>query len=159
MPLSEVRNSKRKINNNYYGKDGLFKRIYTKEEVKDDGVVIHASVNDGELVVHEFLVEQVGNKAIKFKEKGILGKQIPLTSIGFVSPPKIKGLVISIEGTALSRDFNQLVNTILAELSEFINEQKSILSKQYKVAEKSFLHWQLDCEVSEEQKKDEEVHA
>jgi hypothetical protein len=157
MPLVEERNSRRKLNNRY--NEELFKRIYTKEEVKEDGVVIHASVKNGELNVHELLVEQVGNKAIKFNEKGILGKQIPLTSIGFVNPPKIKGLEISIEGTALSSDFNQLVNTLLTELNNFISEQKRVLSEQHRLARDAYIHWQLDCEEDEEQKKDEEVYA
>ncbi|MDG0059017.1 hypothetical protein [Priestia sp. P5] len=157
MPLIEEENPRRGLSQELRGfrrqlgrYNELFKRVYTKDEIKEDGVVIHVSVKNGELNVHELLVQQVGNKAIKFDKKGILGKQIPLTSIGFVNLPKIKGLEISIEGTALSSDFNELVETLLHQLENFISQQRTVLNNQHRLAKNAYFHWKLDCEHDEE---------
>ncbi|MFB6430526.1 hypothetical protein [Bacillus thuringiensis] len=149
MPITEERNPRRRVHGRYNNE--LLKRIYNKEEIGEDGTVVYARIQNGQLIVHEYPVERVGEKAIRFKEKGLLGKQIPITSIGFVNNPKRRDLEIMVDGSAISSDFNLLVNTMLEELEKFISEQKRIFIKQHSSAKEAYLCWGLDCESGDEE--------
>ncbi|MEH7456353.1 hypothetical protein V7183_03730 [Bacillus sp. JJ1127] len=121
----------------------VLQRVYDREEVLNDGVIVHIKMKGNNTQINEYVIEKVGPEQIRFKEpihiRGRKKIQIPISSIGYSNKPELINYEIHLEGLCLSSDKDRLIRSMAKiaekqsdEISKLIRRQVTDLKLAYK---------------------------
>lgn len=155
------------INDEYFDwnprNEELFKRVYDREEIIEDGIVVHVNMKGHSTQINEYAVEKVGPEQIRFQEpaiiKGRKKKSIPHSSIGYAYKPEIKNYEIYIEGLCLSKDKELLVKTMVKVANQESQKMVRIIEKQVKNFKLAYKAFEENKAALEKEMQDPEVLA